>query len=265
MPTTKYFKNRMITKYALIIKEYFDLMNKSSIIKNVNNPNPRLYIGMNTIHRVFEYVLVKLSSIDQAYYYSQKCCLYYLEYMEQVFKSDLFHNLNHLDAVMFVYKKTIFDIYDGEPNDSVNSIRNIMSLTDEVVSHEEFEIRDLFHNISKFTKILFFWDNINITFENRVKICDEYFHRFLCRSDAIENVQSHLEIIQQKISMNYEKYFDLLKEVLSLIEKTKKIAIKECDRDEWVLMKFYVEEKILFEKFNNDTTTKDLVKWLFVS
>ena len=263
MPTTKYFKNRMIMKYALIIKEYFDLMNKSSIIKNVSNPNPSLYIGMNTVHRVFEYVLVKLSSIDQAYYYSQKCCLYYLEYMEQVFQSDLFQNLNHMDAVMFVYKKTIFDIYDGEPSDSVNSIRNIMSLTDEVVPHEELEIRDLFHNISKFTKTLFFWDNIGITFENRVKICDEYLHRFLHRIDAIENVQSHLEIIQQKMTMNYDKYFDLLKEMLALIEKTKKTAVKDMDRDEWVLMKFYVEENVFREKFHHDTT-KDLVKWLFV-
>lgn len=264
MPTTKYFKNRLITKYALIIKEYFDLMNKSSIIKNVSNPNPSLYIGMNTIHKVFEFILVKLGSIDEAYYYSQKCCLYYLEYMEQVFKSDLFQNLNHLDAVLFVYKKTIFDIYDGEPSDSVNSIRNIMSLTDEVVPHEEFEIRILFHNLSKFTKILFFWDNINITFENRVKICDEYLHRFLNRNDTIENIQSYLEIIQQKISMNYDKYFDLLKEILAFVEKTKKITIKNTDKDEWILMKFYVEEKSFFEKFNNDTT-KDLVKWIFIS
>ena len=34
MPNTKYFKNRVILKFALIIKEFFDLMNQNETLKN---------------------------------------------------------------------------------------------------------------------------------------------------------------------------------------------------------------------------------------
>ena len=114
MTTTKYFKNRIILKYALIIKEYFDLMNQNETLKNLSNPNPSLYIGMNAIHRVFEYILIKNKNIDHAYYYSQKCYYYYLEYMEQIHKSDLLQNLNHIEKQKEDYINTYFtkDIKD---------------------------------------------------------------------------------------------------------------------------------------------------------
>ena len=72
MANTKYFKNRVILKFALIIKEYIDLMNQNVTLKNISNPNNSLFIGMNAIHRVFEYILIKNKNIDHAYYYSQK-------------------------------------------------------------------------------------------------------------------------------------------------------------------------------------------------
>lgn len=264
MANSKYFESRIVLKYALIIKEYFDLMNQSSIIKNLANPNPSLFIGMNAINRVFEFVLIKLNNIDEAYYYSQKCSDYYLEYIEQIHKSDLVQNLNHMDAVMFVYKKTIFDIYDGDYNESSSSIRNIMSLNNENLNNDQKNIHRFFNNITNFTKTLFFWNNNNITFDDRVKICDDFLHRHLHKVYSLELTRSYLEVIQQKIDMNYEKYIDLLKEILNRLETTKKIVtIKEEDRNEYFLRKFYLEQHIFYEKFNEDST-KELVKWLFV-
>lgn len=264
MTSTKYFKNRIILKYALIIKEYFDLMNQNETLKNLSNPNPSLYIGMNAIHRVFEYILIKNKNIDHAYYYSQKCYYYYLEYMEQIHKSDLLQNLNHIDAILFVYKKTICDIYDGEQNNSSTTISNIMTLNDEDLSIDEKELRQLFQKISNFTKTLFFWGNNGITFENRVKICDHFLHRYLHRIDSLDLTDSYLEIIQQKIPMDFNKYEDLLLEMLVRIEKTKKMTVlNETDKNEYFLMKFYVEQDVFEEKFHQEST-KSLVKWLFV-
>jgi hypothetical protein len=260
MSNTKYFKSRIILKYALIIKEYFDLMNQNETLKNIHNPNPSLYIGMNAIHRVFEYILIKNKNIDQAYYYSQKCYYYYLEYMEQIIKSDLLQNLNHIDAVLFVYKKTIFD----SENNSTTTISNIMTLNTEDFAIDEKDLRQLFQNISNFTKTLFFWSNHDITFENRVKLCDNFLHRYLHRIDSLDLTNSYLEIIQQKISMDFNKYEDLLNEMLERIEKIKKMSVmSECDKNEYFLMKFYVEQDTFQEKFHEDST-KNLVKWLFV-
>jgi hypothetical protein len=264
MANAKYFKNRVILKFALIIKEYIDLMNQNETLKNISNPNNSLFIGMNAIHRVFEYILIKNKNIDHAYYYSQKCYFYYLEYMEQIHKSDLLQNLNHIDAILFVYKKTIFDIYDGEHSNSSTTISNIMTLNDEDLTLDEKDLRELLKKISNFTKTLFFWNNTNITFENRVKICDTFLHRYLHRIDSLDLTNSYLDMIQQKITMDYNKYEDLLNEILHKIEKTKKVLVlNEDDKNEYFLMKFYVERDVFQEKFQEEST-KNLVNWLFV-
>ena len=120
--SNKYAKLKIITKYANIMKEYFELMNQSDVIKSLANPNNNLFIGMNVIHRVFEYVVIKTKSVESAYFYSQKGCYYYLEYLEQINKSEFAAAFSHMDAIMLVYKKTIFDIYDGDNNtNNINS------------------------------------------------------------------------------------------------------------------------------------------------
>lgn len=252
-------------KYTTIVKEFFHMMNQSEILKNLANPNPSLYIGMNAIHRVFEFILLKTNNIENAYYYSQKSYFYYLEYMEQIHKADLLQNLNHMDAILFVYKKTIFDIYDGEIRNTSDTISNIMTLHDETIIVDEKEIKLLLNTMSNFTKTLFYWENDKISFSDRIKICNQYLHRYLQRIDALELTNSYLEVIQQKYEMNYNKYDELLCEMVDKIEKTKKInMINDSEKDEYFLMKFYVEEHVFHEKFH-EGTTKDLVKWLFVS
>ena len=260
MSNSKYFRTKVLTKYASTIKEYFNLMNQSDIIKNLANPNNSLYIGMNSIHRVFEYVLIKTNNIDNAYFYSQKSYYYYLEYLEQINKAELVNSLNHIDAILFIYKKTIFDFYNGEHND--NNIMNMMSLNDDM-QHHEMNIRELFNKISNFTKTIFFWENCHISFENRIKICDDYLQRYLIKFDSIDLTTSYLDIIQQKIDLKFSKYDDLLNEMLIKVEKTRKPEhLEESEKNERFLIKFYVEDHIFHEKFNKDNT-KDLVKWLF--
>jgi len=263
MSNSKYFRTKVLTKYASTMKEYFNLMNQSDIIKNLANPNNSLYIGMNSIHRVFEYVLIKTNNIDNAYFYSQKSYYYYLEYLEQINKAELVNSLNHMDAILFIYKKTIFDFYNGEHSDN-NNIMNMMSLNDDDLQNHEMNLRELFNKISNFTKTLFFWDNIYISFENRIKICDEYMGRYLAKFDSIELITSYLDIIQQKIDIKFSKYDDLLNEMLMKVEKTRKFeTLDESEKNERFLIKFYVEDHIFQEKFMKDNT-KDLVKWLFV-
>ena len=262
MSHVKFFRNHIISKYTNVMREFFKLMNQSEILKNSANPNPSLYIGMNAIHRVFEFTLLKTKSVDNAYYYSQKSYYIFLEYMEQINKSDLTQNLNHMDAILFVYKKTIYDIHDGETKNSSNTVSNIMSLNDDKMNYDDKQMKKILYQISVFSKIVFFWENDAINFEQRVAIANNHLERFLLRIDSIDLINSYLEMIQQKVSMDYNKYNELLEELIERFEKTKKNNIlKEMDKDEIFLTKFYVEEDVFFEKFN-EGTTKDLVKWM---
>lgn len=222
MTTSKYFKNLIITKYSNLINEYFDLINKSEIIKNLSNANHHLYIGLVAIHRVFEYILIKMNNLNNAYFYSQRSYCYYLEYLEQVQKSELSNNLNHIDSLLFVYKKSIFDIYNGESNNMDTSISNILTLDENLLSNSQINIKELLNNINSFTKTLFIWDNNNISFDNRIVICKNYLLRYLTKYDLLNTINSYLEFIQQKTDLSYKKYEELLFEFIFRIEKNKK-------------------------------------------
>jgi len=264
---SKYFKKKIALKYSSIIQEYFELMNQSDIIKQSTNPNPSLYLGMNAIHRVFEYILLKTRNIDNAYLYCKKCYFYYLEYIEQIHNSDLSQNLNYMDAILFIYKKSIFDIHDDINNDNINTtISNIMTLNSDVdyLNINDVELKQLLNDVSNFTKILFFWDNANITFHHRQIICNKYLNKYLLHNKSIDTINSYLVIIQEKTNLNYAKYDELLDEILDKIDLTKKVIILDAiEKQEILLTKFYIEEEIFKNKFHQ-STTKDLVKWLFV-
>jgi hypothetical protein len=106
MPDNTTVKREIVDKYVRIMHEYFELMLQSDIMAELKYPVLSLNIGVNSLHRVFEYVLLKTKNIDTAYCYAQRTYYYYLEYMEQIYKANLSQNLNHMDAILFVYKKT---------------------------------------------------------------------------------------------------------------------------------------------------------------
>jgi len=264
-------KTHIIDKYNIIIKEFFDLILNSESMNELKYPITSLYIGINSIHRVFEYVLLKTKSIEKAYYYSQRTYYYYLEYMEQIHRSNLSQSLNHMDAILFVYKKTIFDLYDGnEQNDTSNKITNIMTLNNTVLIIDENEWRELFTKISKIINTIFDWNNIELNFYQRKDICDNYLGKFLLRGQNIDLTISYLEIIQEKIQFDYKQYEYLLKELLKICEiyeKSKKQRTgfdSESDKNEYFLMKFYIEEPIFREKLKGGNM-KELVQWLYTS
>jgi hypothetical protein len=263
-------KNQIIDKYTIILKEFFDLILQSESMSELKYPISSLYIGINSIHRVFEYVLLKTKSIEKAYYYSQRTYYYYLEYLEQIHHSNLSQNLNHMNAILFVYKKTIFDLYDGnEQNDTSNKISNIMTLNNTILIIDENEWRELFMKISKIINTIFDWNNIELEFSNRKDICENYLGQFLLRVENIDLTISYLEIIQQKMQFDYKSYEFLLKELLKICEineKSKKYRNefkRESDKNEFFLMKFYIEEPIFREKLEGGDM-KDLVQWLYI-
>ena len=82
--------------------------------------------------------------------------------------------------------------------------------------------------------------------------------------DRFDLVLSYLEIIQQKIKMDFFKYDCLLRELsanISKMKKTKNIFLDESEKNELFLMKFYVDESVFFEKFETGDMA-EFIKWL---
>jgi len=101
-------KQQIIETYYGVLKDCIDKIKSSEIIITSKHSNQSLSVGINAIHRVFEYTLLKTKQLDKAYYQAQQTYHYFIEYIEQVNKSHVMNGLNHKDAIMFVYKKAIF-------------------------------------------------------------------------------------------------------------------------------------------------------------
>jgi len=264
--------------YYVLMKNFFELVSKSDSMKELNYPISSLSIGIHSIHRVFEYAIMKTKNIEKALYYAQNTYYYYLEYMNQIHQSNLSQSLNHIDAVLFVYKKTIFNLSNSD-NDTMN---NIMTLNDDSISFEPEECKALFLRLSKLMDVLFYYSNNQLDFFNRKNICDHYLYRFLHHCTFLASRQTHkdikylhhlditllyLEVIQQKINnMQYDKYQELLEELLEKNEKQKR-SIKKKPMDitmsEDILFKFYAEDSLFKSKYDQGNM-KEFVKWLFV-
>jgi hypothetical protein len=251
--------DKITDTYVSILKEFIALISESKHCDNPNNLIITMYIGMNTIHRVFEFILIKTKNIEKVCYYSKKTYYYYLEYMEQIHSSNLQQNLNQMDAMLFVYKKTIFDLYDGENEDTFGTMTNIIASNGEIVNIDDDNIKKMLKKISKIMNTLFYWENTELTFYERKELCN-YLDFFMKKCFSVPQIVQFLEILQKKITMKYPEYLLLLKELFDLNEKKMK---KTCDIDDWTLNKFYIQKNDFEDKIN-ENNIKGLVKWCFI-
>jgi hypothetical protein len=253
---------KIIDTYVMIFKEYISMINESKHCCNSNNLITTMFIGMNAIHRVFEYILIKTKNIEKVCYYSKKAFYYYLEYMEQVYSSNLHQNLNQMDAILFVYKKTIFDLYNGDNDDTFCTMTNIITSNGEIMIIDDTNLQIILKKISICMNTFFYWENmeINISFYDRKELCSHYLDIFIKKCFCNKQIIPFLEIMQKKILMKYQDYLLLLKELFELNERKKNCS--DIEINEWTLNKFYFL-KYDFEKKINEKNIKNLVKWVF--
>jgi len=178
--TNRLEKQTIVDTYQIVLNEYFLKFLESDIcrieqnfcvndnggfINFDNHINSTLFTGISTINRVFEYVFLKTKHISSAYYYSNEAFSYYLEYMEQIYKAGLLYNINHADAILFVYKKTIFEMFENNNTTTVelggrSIFSNIIESNKEAnnafqISDKDF--KDIFLLLSKTAHLLLCW------------------------------------------------------------------------------------------------------------
>ena len=256
-------KQQIIEIYVNVITEFLELLNQNELFSNFDNITTIIYIGLNAINRVFEYVLIKTKNLQKTVYYSQKTYIYYLEYMEQILCSNLYQSLNSKDAILFIYKKTIFDLYDGENNQSFNTMNNIMTLNEDTIIINETEWRPLFLKLFKMVNVLFYWENNHIHLSTRIELCNDYLLKILSNNDCINHVADFLDIIQQKKQFTVELYKQLLTEFIEKMDNKKINRDEITDNNEQILIKLYLEETKLFEKLDTGNM-KEFVRWLYL-
>lgn len=107
--TIQYSIQEVLYKYLHLIFEYIHF-----ITENLNNKN-KVYLkfiflrGLDTITNVFNLVFFYTKNLDASFFHSQKAFYFYVEFIEQISNDkNSFLKLSSRDAIIYVYKKTIF-------------------------------------------------------------------------------------------------------------------------------------------------------------
>ena len=100
----------ILKEYVNILKEYFNYF--SCYIKK--NDYEKLNIitkGLESISHIFTFIILYTKNLELAIFHTKKSYLYYFEFISQIGdESNSFLKLNCKDAILFIYKKTIFEI-----------------------------------------------------------------------------------------------------------------------------------------------------------
>jgi hypothetical protein len=147
-----------------------------------------------------------------------------------------------------------------------------MTLDDSViVIDNEMEIKTLLLQMAKITNTVFYWENNDFVFKDRIHICENYLYPFIIHSihhpfnnTMIDLTISFLEIIQEKSKMKYVKYVNLLKEILLKLGKMRrtKQIIDESYINDILLTKYYIDENGFLEKLESDNLS-EFINWLY--
>ena len=142
--TLTHSSSEILNKYRLIVIEYLLFINET-INSCKTNDNCKFIIlrGLTTISYVFIFILHSSRNLNMAYYHSQKAFYYYTEFIGQITgDQNVFLQLTSRDAMMFVYKKTIFEIHNDykKANVLINDMAN---------ENEKMEFLDAYVQIVK--------------------------------------------------------------------------------------------------------------------
>jgi hypothetical protein len=121
----------VLEKYSILLFEYMLLFfEKIKIMKN-NHVHFRYIFerGLKTVTSVFIGLIEYTKNVDLSFNLGKKAFYFYIEFIEQISDAqNSFLQLTSRDAIMFVYKRTIFDVNKEMVKPSTSDNQIIMKL-----------------------------------------------------------------------------------------------------------------------------------------
>ena len=102
----------ILRMYTNIVSEYLLHISENIIVQDKNYYIFIVKRGLETIKHVFNILLLYTKNLDLTIHHTKKAYLFYVEFIGQIGQDNhSYLQLNSKDAILFVYKKTIFDIH----------------------------------------------------------------------------------------------------------------------------------------------------------
>ena len=131
----EHFKKLIIEYFQFILKD-----DKKFVISHMDVFKYTIIRGLETMTHVFKIILLYTNNLSAAVFHSQRSICLYVEFMLQIIEnSQTFLRLRSRDAVMYVYKETIFRLKKETIHNNIN--QNI-----DTIENEKYKVRE---NINK--------------------------------------------------------------------------------------------------------------------
>jgi hypothetical protein len=220
----------ILTKFVEVIIEYMKIISEKIIMKHKAYYRFILERGLETIMHVFSMIFYYTKNLELTFYHSQKAYYYYVEFIEQICDDNVtFLQLSSRDAILFVYKKTIFDI-NNEYKKSIQELKieekNILSIVDSytyiyksiilfIINHNDF---------SKLEKYDSKIDYINTCCDS-IEFISETLNKHKIKQNNIDCIYVFCSLLTDK-KIDTLDFFRLLDEFIRKIINKKKIDEK---------------------------------------
>jgi hypothetical protein len=221
----------ILTKFTEVIIDYMRLISEKINIKNKHYYVFIFERGIEMIVHIFSIIFYYTKNLDLTFYHSQKAYYFYIEFIEQISDDNItFLQLSSRDALLFVYKKTIYELN----NDHKKTISPLTS--DEL---NTLSCVDAY--ISVYKKIVnFIINHKDFIYENKIQ------HIYMCYN----KIHKHsLVLNKNKIKKNGIDCIYLLINLLSNINNKDTITIDVFFNTlEELLKHLYIKKKVLDDK-----------------
>ena len=235
--------NEIIKKYSDLLIEYLSFITENVKIKKIDLFKFIIIRGLDTMTNVFLHLLLYTKDINNTYTNSQKSFYFYFEFISQISEDDnRFLNLTSRDAMIYVYKKIIFEVKKNI-NDDNNNI-------DVLEMKEKIDIIDIY-----------------------IKLYKMYLYKIIHSYNTSNNKINNLKNTINKLNdlKNKEKIINFYNIIESLYDKIEN-AIDFFEINEFIIETFLKNQTILKNiknKINSDDFDKiilkdknNLCKWL---
>jgi hypothetical protein len=237
------FDENIVHYYNNYLLNYLD----STVNINGSHKNNIIIQGFQTLLHVLSILYTINMSEEQINSYLEKCPLLFVEYTEQVYlkKTDILHTPS-----MFVYNVLLGNIQINDHKCKQNSFMK---------------------NLIKWSHIILFWENKNLTVDNRKYFVKNFLKPYLLlfTQDSLSLLSSIFENIQNSVSYkisSYEYYSFLLTSFFNFFSE-KKIITYNQETIKAICFEKFMRDKDTFDNLVEDVSSlKDmdgLIKWIF--
>lgn len=114
-----------VRKYLQIVIEFIDFVVQDNYKHKEGYQNYILVKGLESMSHIFILFMMYTCNIDMACQNTNKAYYYYIEFIEQIHKDEhYFLRFNSRDAILFIYKKTIYEMIPSYITSGSISLKN---------------------------------------------------------------------------------------------------------------------------------------------